>query len=326
MGYSYKNDNSPRMCFNAAKTWNLSWFKERHVTVDASHPSYIGKLTSVVVDPNETSYPVLIKLSSPNRNDYYINFNLKQNFNAGTKEGGDKVLIVEAASGYSESSLKAKLDAGETYEIETFDDEGNTLSIEVVSIDKSDQISDVRICLGDCLDDFTRSPTQSPTLASSDAPSPRPSTTRSTDSPTKFVSNSPTLSPTAEKYVSTSPSKIRSSSSPSIDTPSPSGTHSILCHDEAQKIPVLNHRWPKTCSWVGEDLSRCSLCSATDPLRLLSAYCPVTCRDDCQCYDVDFFYYNRGTRIGTCDWVAEKNLCDRSNKARSYCPKTCGIC
>jgi hypothetical protein len=533
MGYSYNKDNSPKMCFNAAKSWQLGWYTKRHATVDISNPSYIGKLASIVDDPDEIGHPMLIKLVSLDGNDCYINFNLKAGVNAETEEGGNQVLVTEAGSGYSDSDLKAKLDAGESYDIANFDGKGNVLSVEVVSISVFDKVADVRICLGDCVNGITSSPTRalvptpSPTLQLSNSPTSRPSRNRSSDAPTKFPSRTPTMSPTLQlsnspasrptrssdaptKFPSRTPTMsptlqlsnfptprpTRSSDAPtkfpsrtptmsptlqlsksptsrpnrSSDAPtkfpprtptmSPTGgkddnteiptngptrippnmsptknpvnescknsnpelcewvkkdilrcalhlsedpqkhmgdlcpstcdvncnchdvdsyfdyygrsrscdwvsreghcwwsnearsncpatcgvcvgdnpetpsqptsspvTSPIFCHDEVKRIPILNHSTPRYCSWFEDDLSRCSLRSAENPSKLLSAYCPVTCRLDCQCYDVEYFYYrfNGDTRTVNCEWVASKGLCGNS-KARSYCPITCGVC
>jgi hypothetical protein len=438
MGYSYNKDNSPKMCFNAAKSWQLGWYTKRHATVDISNPSYIGKLASIVDDPDEIGHPMLIKLVSLDGNDCYINFNLKAGVNAETEEGGNQVLVTEAGSGYSDSDLKAKLDAGESYDIANFDGKGNVLSVEVVSISAFDKVADVRICLGDCVNGITSSPTRalvptpSPTLQLSNSPASRP--TRSSDAPTKFPPRTPTMSPTGGKddnteiptngptrippnmsptknpvdesckdsnpelcewvkkdilrcalHLSEDPQKHMGDLCPSTcdvncnchdvdsyfdyygrsrscdwvsreghcwwsnearsncpatcgvcvgdnpETPSqPTSspvTSPIFCHDEVKRIPILNHSTPRYCSWFEDDLSRCSLRSAENPSKLLSAYCPVTCRLDCQCYDVEYFYYrfNGDTRTVNCEWVASKGLCGNS-KARSYCPITCGVC
>jgi hypothetical protein len=156
MGFSYFEQGAPRMCFNAAKLWQLGWNSNRHKTVSALDPFYIGNLAGFVDDPDIDGPPMLIKLDSPSTQDYFINFNLRASFNSDTREGGNEVLIVQAGdgNGYSESDLKAKLTTGSSYKISNFDN-GKDLTVEVLSISVQTRLAEVRICLGDCPPDCT---------------------------------------------------------------------------------------------------------------------------------------------------------------------------
>jgi hypothetical protein len=445
MGYSYSTDNSPRMCFNAAKSWKLGWYKERHQVVSVSNPSYIGKLSSVTDDPDKAGPPMLIKILSPRRGgeDMYLNFNLGADFNSETKEGRDKVLIVaRGKADYAESDLKAKLDTGEDYRISNFDGNGNAITVEVSSISTADKVADVRVCLGSCptrpqptntpterpttrrftdaptvqvtdaptesptLRRFTETPTQSPTTTI--VQSTRAPTNSPTNNPTKFPSRTPTVSPPstctdtdpelcawakddilrcawrAPGYVHESMSDLCPSicdvrcnhncrdtdyfyfagntktcdwvsqtnrcfstraqmncpmtcgvckgddhyPEPPVTPPptsSPTKSSPIRCYDAVKKIPIVGHSEAQYCSWVEEDLDRCSLRSATFHSEELSAFCPVTCRMDCQCYDEEYFYYRRERRRVMCDSAMAEGLCGTS-KARSFCPIACGVC
>jgi PT repeat. len=139
------------MCFNAAKLWQLGWNSNRHLVVSSAQPSYIGEIAGFIDNPDIDGPPMLIKLDTPSIEDYFINFNLRDAFNSGTKEGGDEVLVVKAGDGnnYSESQLKAKLGAGSAYKIPNFTN-GKELSVEVLSINIARRVADVRVCLGDC--------------------------------------------------------------------------------------------------------------------------------------------------------------------------------
>lgn len=156
MGYSYFEMSSPRMCFNAAKLWQLGWHSNRHKTISSSEPFYIGDLAGFVDNPDVPGPPMLIKLDTPSSQDYFVNFNVRAGFNVGTMEGGDQVLVVQAGDGigYSESDLKAKLSSGSSYKISNFDN-GKDLTVEVVSVNIQNRVASVRICLGDCPPDCT---------------------------------------------------------------------------------------------------------------------------------------------------------------------------
>ena len=39
MGYSYSYDDYPYMCFNGAKSWELGWYSDGHVSVDTQSSS-----------------------------------------------------------------------------------------------------------------------------------------------------------------------------------------------------------------------------------------------------------------------------------------------
>ena len=48
MGYSYSDDDSPAMCFNGHKSWELGWYCKGHVTIDGQSKSFFkGKLIGV---------------------------------------------------------------------------------------------------------------------------------------------------------------------------------------------------------------------------------------------------------------------------------------
>jgi hypothetical protein len=161
MGFSYSQDDGPKMCFNAAKSWQLGWYDARQYTVTNGAPTatsslaYIGKLAGIVDYSDGANTPVLIKLNTPGTTDYYINFNAQHGFNSQTKEGGNQVTITRAGgegNSYAESELLAKLSAGGTYNLVDFGASGETLSVEIISIDTVAREADVRVCLGTCPD------------------------------------------------------------------------------------------------------------------------------------------------------------------------------
>ena len=156
MGYSYDKEAGPKMCFNAAKLWQLGWNSNRHLSLSSSEPFYIGDLAGFVDDPDTPGSPMIIKIDDPSGEDYFINFNVKADFNSGTKEGGDEVLVIRAGDGvgYAESQLKAKLGEGSSYTVFDFDD-GKDLLVQVLSINTQSRIANIRVCIGECPPDCT---------------------------------------------------------------------------------------------------------------------------------------------------------------------------
>jgi hypothetical protein len=122
MGASYPNKNGPRRCFNAAKSWQTGWYKDKSVTVNSNNGAiscYDGILHGIADYPIATT--VLLRVQTRSDNDYYINFNAKKGINVGTQEGHNMVMVVCHPRGvrdsYSESELVAKLEAGESHSL-----------------------------------------------------------------------------------------------------------------------------------------------------------------------------------------------------------------
>lgn len=141
MGYSYSQNDSPVMCFNAAKSWQLGWFADKSLTIDPNNDAgtcYSGPLygqDSYVSSPADAK--VLIQLQSIGTEDYYIGFNGKQGSNSGTVEHGNRVLITtKAATGHSEKI--ANLGAGQSYTIANYDGSGRDVTVSVTSVSGSD--------------------------------------------------------------------------------------------------------------------------------------------------------------------------------------------
>ena len=170
MGYSYGQSNSPEMCFNAAKSWQLGWFSDRHKTVSPlDGESWSGRLYGPVDYPStSTGDTVLLKIETKTTTDYFVMFNRQSGFNWDTREGGNQVTIVTAGEngeGYAPSDLKAKLSAGKSFLIPDFQGTGLPVEIIVTSINPSGTpaFADVTILSG------TAAPTPSPTATFCDS-------------------------------------------------------------------------------------------------------------------------------------------------------------
>ena len=95
MGYSYPELDGPKMCFNAAKSWQLGWYNSRHLTLNLNE-AYYGEIGSIVHE-NSDQKPAIIKINSiDSSTDLFITFNWANDFNSGTQEGGNQVLVVES--------------------------------------------------------------------------------------------------------------------------------------------------------------------------------------------------------------------------------------
>lgn len=126
MGYSYSSDDGPKMCFNAAKSWQLGWYSDKAIAIDPLlTSSWNGRLVGMAeykkAGPGDM---VVVKLNTPTSIDYYINFNRQTGINAETGEGGDQVLVVSQGgegTSFASSRLLAKLSDGQSFDIPNFE-------------------------------------------------------------------------------------------------------------------------------------------------------------------------------------------------------------
>jgi len=242
MGYSYASDDYPRMCFNAAKSWQSTWYTSKSIVVDPSSSTttttttttttmgsnsncFEGNLYGIVDYGNAASSVVLIKMDDSSTTDYFVAFNRKSGFNADTVEAGNEVTVVRAGGegySYSESELLAKLKVGGIWSGVI---DGKTMVVNVLTIDMyaNPAYATVRISENGnpCLPAnipipisvSPYPPTESPTTS----PTP-PATPPTTDSP---ITDSPTSSPSTTSSPS-STSEFPSVIPTFIPTPSPS--------------------------------------------------------------------------------------------------------
>jgi len=137
MGVSYGSDDTPLMCFNGAKTYQLDWFPTftQDVTADTSF-SWSGDLIGFT-DKNraQSNDKMIFRLIPKNNDEYYVHFNLAAGFNEGTNKAKSKVLITTRPRGldYEKSNIQEVLEANESYTIQNFGDSG-ALIITVGSI------------------------------------------------------------------------------------------------------------------------------------------------------------------------------------------------
>ena len=139
MGYSYSQDDSPVMCFNAAKSSKFSWYSDKELSLD--NESWNGKVIGLAdYDVAAIDHNVLLKIRSEDGNNdaktLNITYNRKIGINSGTKEAGDKIMVVESATptNYNVTSLLAKLSTGESYTYANFWGAGKDFTITIDNI------------------------------------------------------------------------------------------------------------------------------------------------------------------------------------------------
>jgi len=79
MGYTYDEENGPKMCFNGAKSWQLGWYSDAHMSIDASLAAeweYYEINLVGIANFNERSYEkAIIHINgTSDGNEYFIQF------------------------------------------------------------------------------------------------------------------------------------------------------------------------------------------------------------------------------------------------------------
>jgi len=141
MGSSPIAEDGPKRCFNAAKSFQLNWYADKHITVSPFvTPTWTGTLVGFVDFESAGTNHVIVKIESGSYLDYYVNFNRKAGFNSGTKQGGDKVMIMNQGYNgvdYSQSTLVATLSGSQSFEITNFGGFGAKVLVSVNDINTS---------------------------------------------------------------------------------------------------------------------------------------------------------------------------------------------
>lgn len=124
MGNPLWGDDIGRMCFNPAKNWQIGWYDDRKLEIDATVAS-LNRSETVVGIANYNNNPdnrnVVIKLESGTSKDFFVGFNRAIGVNEQNDEADNEVTIIETGQNgqsYSQSFLRAHLVQGESYTIE----------------------------------------------------------------------------------------------------------------------------------------------------------------------------------------------------------------
>ena len=243
LGFSYGSESGPKMCFNAAKNYQLGWYSDKTKVITpgaATDSCFSGDLHGTAFYENAAAQTVGIKVNnSGSSTDVYIMFNAATGIQSGTQEGGNTVMVVTAGAegtGYAESTLTAKLSPSTTgYALPGF-----TNTVLYVDSRVDNQYVTIRIetngqaCDGGLAPDPptaqpTNSPSPNPTSAPSNPPTPVPTAPPTTASPTDVPTPQPTGSPTSPKPTSsptTAPPTNAPTTQPTDSPTSPKPTSS----------------------------------------------------------------------------------------------------
>jgi len=142
MGISYPETKSGfrRMCFNAAKNYQLKWYTKQEASYNplTDEKDFVKEFTLVSVNryaPLRLETPS-VPLSKPN--DWYIGFNEKLGFNDGTMEDWDKVIVWQKEKNgpfdYGVSIKRAVLNFGESYTIANYDNQNKDVKVKFVDL------------------------------------------------------------------------------------------------------------------------------------------------------------------------------------------------
>ncbi len=292
-GTHYSPDGA-RMCYNAAKSWQLGWYNDKQAEVTINNAPWFGELVGLTNYATAGSRKVGIKLQrSSSSSDYYIQFNHAVGINIDNGEYRNEVVIVEQSGegiNPGQSWTRAHLSTGGTYSLSNFDNSGQTLTVTVNSIntDAIAGFASISICLGTC----STPPPVSPPTPPPVAPTPPP------------------VTPTPPPVAPTPP-----------PTDSPGG-----CEGADSVTFFMHNNKRRKCSWTNISY----LCN-TDGIQ---TFCPHTCNAcqyKCEDANIPFYLGKRSKKEWTCTQLAnlpnrrKRRVC-RKWKFKTTCRATCNFC
>lgn len=273
MGYSYNNESAPRMCFNAAKNYQLGWYSDKMTVITpgaATDSCFDGDLYGTALYENAAAQTVGIKVNnSGSSTDVYIMFNAKTGIQSGTVEGGNQVMVVTTGAegtGFSQSTLVQKISTTTTgYSLPGF---SNTILYVDSKVDGSH--ASIRIETGG--------------QACVVAPTPNPTTAPPTNPPTSQPTGSPTL-PQPTGTPTTAPPSNPPTASPTVN-----------CGNIQQKNVCNN---AGTCVWSGNPKNGSCVSTTGGPPSPTPppsppTGCPVCPPTGQECCSPEFFCINSG--------------------------------
>eukprot|EP00545_Synedropsis_sp_CCMP1620_P004829 CAMPEP_0119002810 /NCGR_PEP_ID=MMETSP1176-20130426/143_1 /TAXON_ID=265551 /ORGANISM="Synedropsis recta cf, Strain CCMP1620" /LENGTH=783 /DNA_ID=CAMNT_0006954337 /DNA_START=114 /DNA_END=2465 /DNA_ORIENTATION=+ len=188
MGYGYGQEDTPEMCFNAAKSWQLGWYQDKSAEYNpAEKGTFTGYLTafvdykSVTVGEEFVQFKIL---------DYFLIYNKAKGINHETKEFANMVTITEMVAENKYSESVAALGAGNTFT-------GKGIAVKVCTMETIGGVDKAKISI--FVDGQPDGCSSAPTSASGVEPVATPSPTPvplATPSPVPDRTNRPTYRPT----------------------------------------------------------------------------------------------------------------------------------
>jgi len=120
MGFSYRSDDTPVMCFNAAKSWDLGWYVDKQINLDPNTdlgPEVVSFTLNGVNDYGDDAVGRYIVVKIGN---FFIGYNRAAGINEGVQEAANQVTVIErlGSDADSKSKLAGRLSPGDNYIIE----------------------------------------------------------------------------------------------------------------------------------------------------------------------------------------------------------------
>ncbi|KAL7457308.1 hypothetical protein ACHAWC_008828, partial [Mediolabrus comicus] len=197
MGYSYSGESTPRMCFNAAKNYQLGWYSDKTKVISpgaSTDNCFAGDLYGTAFYADAGAQTVGIKVNTDSSTDVYIMYNAKTGIQSGTVEGGNQVMVVTTGAegtGYSESTLVQKI----TTNTAGYSLPGFSNTVLYVDSNTSGSHASIRIETDGqaCVVGPTSNPTPAPpTPAPTQQPTAQPTEPQPTPNPTPQPTSAPT--------------------------------------------------------------------------------------------------------------------------------------
>ncbi|KAL3906520.1 MAG: hypothetical protein SGARI_003969 [Bacillariaceae sp.] len=171
MGFSYNEDETPVMCFNAAKNYQLGWYSNQQASLNPSTFASQTITMNGIDDYGDDSNNIVV-LRIEGSPDHYVGYNRATGINEGTLEGQNEITVVSKSEGplaYGESTLRAKLSQGEEYGV------ANGVTVRFVSTSNGGKDAVVEVSgTGSNGPNSTPNPTPQPTPQPTPAPTPNP--------------------------------------------------------------------------------------------------------------------------------------------------------
>jgi len=236
MGNPLYSDEIGKMCYNAAKNWQIGWYDDAKYALatndgQGSFPNTELSMVGVADYNIRGSKPVTVKLETGTSTDYFIGFNRATKANSQNDEADNEVTVTTSGNNgesYSQSYLKATLQQGESYTIAS--GSLTSLTITATAIDLSSDPGVATICVAYGSSTCTPNPvTPDPTPAPTKQPTPSP-TTAPTSAPTSFPTTPATSAPTS---FPTTPAPTPVPTSAPTSSPITPGTCSVLDFESA---------------------------------------------------------------------------------------------
>uniref|UniRef100_A0A7S4EL53 Peptidase M11 gametolysin domain-containing protein n=2 Tax=Pseudo-nitzschia australis TaxID=44445 RepID=A0A7S4EL53_9STRA len=201
MGYSFDEDDTPRMCFNPAKNYQLGWYSLQQVSINPLE--YIGNPQTYVLngineyDTNgNNNNKIVLRLEQDGDTnietgiDFYVGYNHANGINVGTRGSQNKVVVLQKNGGgpfgRGTSLLLASLSPGDSYVIPNLNGSSVVITFQSVTSDLKDATIKVTV-------NEDPIPTQAPSVS---PPTTTIPTSATTYYPTSYPTSYPTYYPT----------------------------------------------------------------------------------------------------------------------------------